>query len=99
MFAFKSTIALLSTTLFASIAIASPAQEPETPGSQGPKMAAEDIHNAKVHGISGAAKQPQAQAQGSEKAQAESEAVHQKKQHGNINKSADDRMLRDASRL
>jgi hypothetical protein len=99
MSAFKSTIALLSTTLFASMAFASPAQEPETPGSEGPKMVAEAIHNARVHGISGAAKQPIAQAPGSERAQAASESIHLKMQHGNINDSADQRMLREASRL
>lgn len=99
MFAFKSTIALLSATLFASLAFASPAQEPETPGSEGPKMVSEAIHNARVHGISSTANQPIAQAPGSEQAQAVSESVHLKKQHGTINDSADQRMLRDASRL
>ncbi|GAB3758858.1 hypothetical protein GCM10028796_05160 [Ramlibacter monticola] len=99
MFAFKSTIALLSATLSASLAIASPAQEPETPGTEGPKMAAEAIHNAKEHGISNAAKQPIAQAAGNAKAQAVAEDIHLKKQHGKINDSADQRMLREASRL
>lgn len=98
MFAFKSTIALLSATLFASTAFAT-AQEPETPGSQGPKMVAETIHNARVHGISNAAKQPLAEMAGSEHAQAVSESIHLKLQHGNINDSADQRMLRDASRF
>jgi hypothetical protein len=99
MFAIKSTITLLSATLFASVAFAAPAQEPETPGSQGPQMVAEALHNAKVHGISGVALQPLAQAAGSEKAQAVSETIHLRKQHGNINDSADQRMLREASRL
>ena len=99
MFATKSTIALLSTTLFASIAFAGPTQEAETAGSVAPQMVAESIHNAKVHGLSNTAKQPMAQAQGNEKAQAVSEAIHLKKQHGNINDSADQRMLREASRL
>ena len=99
MSAFKSTITLLSATLFASLAFALPAQEPETAGSQGPKMVAEAIHNAKVHGINAAAKQPIAETPGHEQAQAVSESIHLKKQHGNINDSADQRMLRDASRL
>jgi tRNA A37 methylthiotransferase MiaB len=99
MFAFKSTITLLSATLFASVAFAAPSQEPETPGSQGPKMVAEAIHNAKVHGLKDAANQPMPETPGHEQAQAVSESIHLKKQHGNINDSADQRMLRDASRL
>jgi hypothetical protein len=99
MFTRKSTIALLSTALFASVGFAADVAEPETPGSAGPKAVAEAIHNARVHGISSLAKQPIAQAPGSEKAQAVSESIHLKKQHGNINDSADQRMLRDASRL
>ena len=99
MFALKSTIALLSATLFASIAFASPAQEPETPGSEGPKMVAEAIHNAKVHGLDAKATHPVAQAPGSEQAQAASEAIHLKKQHGLSGETADQRMLREASRL
>ena len=94
----KSTIALLS-ALFAAAAFATPAQEPETPGSQGPQMVAEAIHNARIHGISSVAQQPIAQAAGSERSQAVSETIHLKKQHGNINDSADQRMLREASRL
>ena len=99
MFAPKSTITLLSITLFASLAFASPAQEPETPGSEGPKLVAEAIHNARVHGTSGAPKQQIAQVPGSEQAQAVSEAIHLKKQHGTVNDSADRRMLKDAARL
>jgi hypothetical protein len=99
MFAPKSTITLLSTTLFASLAFASPAQEPETPGSEGPKLVAEAIHNARVHGTSDAPKQLIAQVPGSEQAQAVSEAIHLRKQHGTINDSADRRMLKDAARL
>jgi len=99
MFTRKSTIVLLSATLFASLAVAGSLQQPETPGSDGPKTVAENIHNARVHGFSGAARQPSAQAPGSERAQAVSESIHLKKQHGNINDSADQRMLREASRL
>lgn len=99
MFSLKSTIAMLSASLLASIAFASPAQEPETPGSEGPKMVAEAIHNARIHGISNAAKQPIAQASGSEQAQSTAETRHLQRQHGVINDSADQRMLRDASRL
>ena len=99
MFTRKSTIVLLSTTVFASIAFAAPAAEPETPGSEAPKMVAEAIHNAKVHGLDAKATHPVAQAPGSEQAQAASEAIHLKKQHGSINDSADQRMLREASRL
>ena len=99
MFALKSTIAVLSAALFASVAFASPTQEPETPGSEGPKMAAEAIHLARNHGISNLAKQPIAQAPGSEQAQAAAEAIHLQKQHGNFGETADQRMLREASRL
>lgn len=99
MSALKSTIALLSATLFASLAIAAPTQEPETAGSEGPKMAAEAIHQARNHGISNPAKQPIAQAPGSERAQAAAEAIHLQKQHGIFGETADQRMLREASRL
>ncbi|NKE67605.1 hypothetical protein RAMLITH_17420 [Ramlibacter sp. RBP-2] len=98
MFTRKSTIVLLAATLFASIGIAAPAAEPETPGSEKPKMAAEAIHNARVHGLPDV-QQPIAQAPGSEQAQAVSESIHLKKQHGSVNDSADQRMLKDASRL
>lgn len=94
-----STIALLSTTLFASLAIASPTAAPETAGSEGPKMVAEAIHNARVHGVTNLARQPIAGAPGSERAQALSEAIHLKRQHGQVNDAADQRMLRDAVRL
>jgi hypothetical protein len=99
MFTRKSTIALLSATLFASAGFAADVAEPETPGSAAPKAVAEAVHNARVHGIPSLAPQPIAQAAGSEKAQAVSESIHLQKQHGNINDSADQRMLRDASRL
>ena len=62
-------------------------------------MVAEAIHNAKVHGLSNTSKQPIAQAAGSPQAQAVSESIHLKKQHGGVNDSADQRMLREASRL
>jgi hypothetical protein len=99
MFTRKSTIVLLSATLFASVGFAADVAEPETPGSAGPKAVAEAIHNARVHGISSLVSQPLAQAPGSEKAQAVSETIHLQKQHGTINDSADQRMLREASRL
>jgi hypothetical protein len=95
----KSTIILLSATLFATLSFAADVGKPETPGSEGPKMVAEGIHNARIHGVTRAAQQPIAQAAGSEQAQAVSESIHLKKQHGNINDSADQRMLREASRL
>lgn len=95
----KSTIALLSATLVASVAFAADVAEPETPGSAGPQAVAEGIHNARVHGVSSLAPQPTAQAAGSDKAQAASESIHLKRQHGNVNESADQRMLREASRL
>ena len=98
MFTRKSTIALLSATLFASAGFAATA-EPETPGSAGPQAVAEAIHNARDHGLSNLTKQPIEQAAGSEQAQAVSESIHLKKQHGGINDSADQRMLREASRL
>lgn len=99
MFTRKTTIALLSASLFASAAFAADVAEPETPGSAASQAVAEAIHNARVHGISSLAPQPIAEAPGSEKAQAVSESIHLKKQHGNINDSADQRMLREASRL
>ena len=99
MFTRKSTIILLSTTLFASVGFAATAAEPETPGSEAPKMVAEAIHNARIHGVTAKATQPIAQAAGSEQAQAVSESIHLKRQHGQVNDSADQRMLREASRL
>ena len=99
MFTRKSTLALLSASLFASAGIAATAAEPETPGSEGPKLVAEAIHNARPHGLDNRARQPLAGTPGSEQAQAVSEAIHLKKEHGRINDSADQRMLRDASRL
>ncbi|HWI84069.1 hypothetical protein [Ramlibacter sp.] len=98
MFTRKSTIALLATTVFTSIGFAAPAAQPETPGSEKPKMVAEAIHNARVHGLA-SSQQPIAQAAGSEQAQTVSESIHLKLQHGNVNDSADRRMLEDASRL
>ena len=99
MFARKSTIVLLSSILFASATFAADVAEPETPGSAGPKAVAEAIHTARVHGISSLAPQPIAQAPGSDAAQAASEAIHLKKQHGATGETADQRMLREASRL
>jgi hypothetical protein len=99
MFTRKSTIVLLSATLFASIGFAADVAEPETPGSAGPKAVAEAIHNARIHGTSGVAPQPIAQAPGSQEAQAVSESIHLQREHGNINDSADQRTLREASRL
>jgi len=95
----RTTIALLSATLFASAAIASQTAAPETAGTQGPKMVAEAIHNARVHGVTNLAQQPIAGAPGSAQAQAASEAIHLKRQHGQVNDTADQRMLRDAARL
>ena len=99
MFTRKSTIALLSASLFASATFAADVAEPETPGSAQPKAVAEAVHNARTHGISSLAPQPVAQAPGSETAQAVSEGIHLKKQHGNIGETTDQRMLREASRL
>lgn len=95
----KSTISLLAGTLLASTSFAALLGEPETPGSEAPKIVAEAIHNARVHGIDARAQQLVAQMPGSEQAQAVSESVHLKKEHGNVNDSADQRMLREASRL
>ena len=99
MFNHKSTIALLSATLCASVSFAADVNQPETPGSLGPKMAAEAIHNTRIHGNTSAPRQDVAQAPGSDQAQAVSESIHLKRQHGNVNDSADRRMLKDASRL
>lgn len=99
MFTRKSIITLLSASVFASIGFAADVAAPQTPGSLGPKMKAETIHNARIHGQSSAATQSIAQAPGSEQAQAVAEQLHLQTQHGNVNDSADQRMMRDAARL
>lgn len=93
------TIPVLFAALFAAAAFAAPpVQEAQTPGSERPKAVAEDIHNARQHGLE-KAKVEEAQAPGDARAQARAENLHLQKQHGNINDSADQRMMRDASRL
>jgi len=99
MFTRHSTIALLSASLIASAASATTAAQPETAGSEGPKRVAEAIHNARTHGLDRQAREPLAGVPGSAQAQAVSEAIHLKKEHGRVNDSADQRMLREASRL
>lgn len=94
----KYVIAPLFALLFATVTFAAP-PEPETPGSEGPKAAAEAQHIPKTHGIDKTAKQPAAQAMGNVSSQAAAEANHLKKSHGNVNNSADERMMRDAARL
>lgn len=88
----KKIIAPLLAALVAGAAFAADVAKPETPGSEGPKAAAEAKHLAKQHGTSKAATQPEAQAPGSAKAQATAEARHAKKTHGKVNDSADQRL-------
>ena len=87
-------IAVLVAAFFATATFAADVAQPETPGSAGPKAAAEAKHLAKPHGLK-ASNQPEAQAQGSEKAKAAAEAKHLKKKHGKINDSADQRLEKD----
>lgn len=93
----RIVISLLSTT-FAFAAFAAPASEAQVPGSAGPKAVAESIHNARTHG-GVQAPQQQAQTAGSEAAKAVAESIHLRLKHGTINDSADQRMMKDASRL
>lgn len=89
--------AVISVVSFA--ASASPAVEAQTPGSYGPKAKAEAIHNARQHGINIDSAFVEAERPGSALPQQRAEETHLKKQHGGINDSADQRMLKDASRL
>lgn len=91
----KALITSLFAALFATVTFAADVAQPETPGSEDPKAAAEAKHLAKKHGIDKSAKQPMAQAAGSERAQAKAEAKHLKKSHGKINDSADKRLEKD----
>jgi opacity protein-like surface antigen len=90
----KTLITMLFAALFATATFAADVAQPETPGSAGPKAAAEAKHLAKPHGLK-ATKQVEAQAAGSDKAQAAAEAKHLKKKHGKINDSADKRLEKD----
>lgn len=91
----KQLIAALVAGLFATVTFAAEVAQPETPGSAGPKAAAETKHLAKPHGTDKSAKQPEAQAAGNAKAQAKAEAKHRQKKHGKINDSADQRLEKD----
>lgn len=91
----KKLIATLFVALFATASFAANDGQPETPGSAGPKAAAEAKHLAKPHGIDNSAKQPEAQTAGSKKAQARAEAKHLKKSHGKVNDAADQRLEKD----
>jgi hypothetical protein len=88
-------IAGLLAGLFATATFAADVAQPETPGSEAPKAAAEKKHLAKTHGTTNMAKQPEAQAAGDDKAQAKAEAKHLKKKHGNVNDVADQRLEKD----
>ena len=90
----KTLMTILIAALFTSGALAADATQAETPGSAGPKAAAEAKHLAKPHGLK-STKQVEAQAAGSEKAQAAAEAKHLKKKHGKVNDSADKRLEKD----
>lgn len=79
-------------SVFATAALAQKDVEAQTPGSAGPKAAAEAKHQAKQHGIDNSAKQPEAQMSGSAKSQAVAESKHMKKKHGKVNDSADQRL-------
>jgi opacity protein-like surface antigen len=87
----KKLIALVMTAAVAGFSFAADVAQPETPGGEKPKAAAESKHLAKKHGLK-KPKQQEAQAAGSEKAQAAAEAKHLKKKHGNVNDSADQRL-------
>lgn len=87
-------VAAFASLAFAGVARAADVAQPETPGSAGPKAAAETKHLAKKHGLKNA-KQPEAQTPGSERAQAAAEAKHLKKKHGKVNDSADKRLEMD----
>ena len=92
----KKVIAVLMAGLFAAASFAADVAEPETPGSEAPKAAAEAKHLAKPHGTDKPAKQPEeAQKSGDSKAQAKAEAKHLKKKHGKVNDSADKRLEKD----
>lgn len=91
----RKLIASLIAALFATATFAADVAQPETPGSAGPKAAAEAKHLAKPHGTDASAKQPEAQAAGNPKSQAAAEAKHLKKKHGNVNDSADKRLEKD----
>lgn len=90
----KKLITLLMTTLFASVTFAADVQ-PETPGSEAPKAAAEAKRAVKPRGIDKTAKQSVAQAPGDAKAQGTAETRHLKKTHGKVNDSADKRLEKD----
>ena len=90
----KRLIAAVIVTALAGFTFAADVAQPETPGSEKPKAAAESKHLAKQHGLK-KTKQQEAQAAGSEKAQAAAEAKHLKKKHGQVNDSADKRLEKD----
>jgi len=98
MFTRKTTSILLALSLSGSFALAAQ-PEAEMAGSEGPKLVAEAIHLARVHGIDQRARDAVAGAPGSAQAQAVAESIHLGRQHGQVNDSADQRMLREASRL
>lgn len=83
----KLIAALLAASLVTATFAAEVAQ-PETPGSEGPKAAAEAKHLSKKHGLQ-PVKQAEAQTAGDANAQAAAEAKHLKKKHGGVNNSAD----------
>lgn len=95
----KRLTATLIAAFFAAAALAAGnPQEAQVSGSAKPKMAAEDIHLARTHGLGNLVPQ-EAQKASSAKAQAVAEEIHLKRDHGNVNAHADELMMRHASRL
>jgi hypothetical protein len=85
-------MAILLAATFAGATLAADVAEPETPGSEGPKAAAEAKHLAKTHGLVIDPNQLEAQASGSPRSQADAEAIHLVRPHGSVNDSADKRL-------
>lgn len=73
--------------------------EAQMPASPKAQAAAEDKHNAKVHGVDNSAKQPEAQAAGSPKAEGKAERKHKAKPHTGKKNSTDGRQAQDAKKL
>ena len=96
----RKVIVPLFLALSASAGFAADVAQPETPGSAGPQAYAEMLRDARIKqggraDVFKLAAQPVAQAAGDRGAQEAAEAVHMKKSHGAINKSADQRLELD----
>lgn len=95
--------ALIVSGIFAASAFAqtatTTAPEAQKQGSEKAQAAAEDKHNAKVHGSNSTAKQPEAQTAGSRKAKTAAERKHLAKAHTGKARSTDARQAADAKKL